>query len=330
MNELVPVVAWVGAVLAALSSFLLFGRMRIFGMFLGRGGSDTKISVIIPARDEEANLGKLLPMLNEQHEAVHEVIVVNDHSQDGTADVVHKHGATLLESKELPEGWYGKSWACAQGARAATGDWLLFLDADVEPGPDTVTLMKSSSAEWPDAVISVCPWHRMERPYEQLSVFFNLLMIGGVGAFTWKGATAPQVALFGQVLLIKRELYKKTGGHELVKGELLENFCLGRELENMGIERRCFLGGHSIAMRMFPSGFASLLESWTKAGTAGATSTSKGILILSSLWLTGLMFVSTSLFLVFMCGPSEIMSFATCSPSLTPASKRSATISTSS
>ena len=86
--------------------------------------------MIIPARNEAHNLPRLLESLASQSVQPREVIVVDDGSTDDTAEIARRHGAEVLVSKPLPEGWRGKPWACHQGAEAASGDLLCFVDAD--------------------------------------------------------------------------------------------------------------------------------------------------------------------------------------------------------
>jgi dolichol-phosphate mannosyltransferase len=95
------------------------------------------VSVVIPARDEEARIaGALAPLRDER--GVTEVLVVDDRSSDATAEVARAHGARVVAGAPLPEGWTGKVWALEQGLRAATGEFVVFLDADTRPeaGPD--------------------------------------------------------------------------------------------------------------------------------------------------------------------------------------------------
>ncbi|MEM9016793.1 MAG: glycosyltransferase, partial [Verrucomicrobiota bacterium] len=192
-----------------------------------------KISVIIPARNEEKNLSRLLPSLRNQVHAPHEIIVVNDQSEDRTGEVARENGAVVVGGRDLPEGWYGKPWACQQGADASTGDWFLFLDADtVLEGEGLLRIGHLATDE--TVVHSVCPYHRVSKAYEQLSSFFNVIMILGMNAFTTKGSEADEIGLFGQAMLISRSTYEGMGGHEKVKDQVLENFHLSRFLDEAG------------------------------------------------------------------------------------------------
>ena len=296
MSAALIVVALIGFLMAAISMRLLFGRLREVPKALA--DRDPGVSVIIPARNEAANLRKLLPSLTGQKLRPLEIIVVDDQSEDGTAEVARSLGAKVLSGKALPEGWFGKPWACQQGAEDAKGEVLLFLDADVELEEDALSRLAAETLKKPGAVLSVCPWHRTELPYEQLSVFFNLLMVGGIGAFTWKGDEARGIGLFGQTMWIPSSLYQEIGGHHKVRLTVLENFHLSRELEEIGVERACYLGRGCISMRMFPGGMSEMMSSWAKGFSSGAGLTPKRVLLLSSLWLTGLMILTVNLFLL--------------------------------
>jgi dolichol-phosphate mannosyltransferase len=92
------------------------------------------VSVVVPARDEAGRLAPCLAGLRADATA-HEVLVVDDRSCDDTAAVARAGGATVIDGAELPAGWAGKAWALEQGLRAATGDWVVFLDADTRPRP---------------------------------------------------------------------------------------------------------------------------------------------------------------------------------------------------
>ena len=235
-----------------------------------------KLSIIIPARNEEHNLPALLRSINAQSVRPAEVIVVDDGSTDRTATVARELGATVIPSRPLPEGWRGKTWACHQGAKAATGDRLLFLDADTwfEPGG-----LEQILANYTGGAFSVGPYHAVREPYEQLSLFFNLNMTAG---------TVPG-GLFGQMLLVDRESYRQVSGHETVKGRILENFWLAEQFRAAGIAVRSVTGRGMLSFRMYPNGLKELVEGWTKGFSSGARQTPRGKLIGLVLWMIGLM-----------------------------------------
>jgi 4,4'-diaponeurosporenoate glycosyltransferase len=241
------------------------------------------VSVIVPARNEERNLPRLLDSLQGMKARPAEVIVVDDDSSDATARVAEARGARVVPSGGLAEGWKGKSWACYQGAQAAKGDALLFLDADtwLEPG-GYARLMALFAASGPQrAVVSVLPYHRVERAYEQLSVYFHLLMAMGAGGF----GLMEKPKLFGQSLLLRRDAYRRSGGHAAIRGEILENFKLAAAAERAGLQCIDRGGRGVLAMRMFPDGFGQLCEGWTKGFAQGAAGSSRWVLGLSVVWL---------------------------------------------
>jgi len=270
--------------------------------------SGARISVIVPARNEETNLARLLPSLTAQDLPPGEIIVVDDQSGDGTAGIAREHGAKVVPGRELPEGWFGKPWACQQGAEAAGGDWLLFLDADIVLEPGAMRRIAGLTAET-DSVHSICPYHRIARPYEELSAFFNVIMVLGMNAFTLRGERAPSIGLFGQAMLVSREQYDAAGGHAAVKREVLENFHLSRHFAAAGYRCRCYLGRGTLWMRMFPGGFGDLVSGWSKGFVSGAGNTPRSALIGISLWLSGLIVVAMSAFSLLPLGTAHLQAF---------------------
>lgn len=252
------------------------------------------ISIIIPARNEEAIIGTLLNSIKQQSFSPLEVIVANDNSEDATAEIAQSVGATVMDVPPLPDGWKGKPWACFNAAQKAKGDYLLFVDADTQLESKALEAM-AQHADQPSLVLSICPFHTIEKPYEELSSFFNLLMVAGSNAF---GRTNDSSALFGQCMLISKIDYAAVGGHESVKFETLENFRLAELLELKGIKRRCLLGKGSINMRMFPESLQQLSSSWKKGFTNGAANTNPKALLYSSIWISGAMFSIVSLLLL--------------------------------
>ncbi len=240
--------------------------------------SDMKLSIIIPARNEEHNLPTLLRSIQAQSMQPHEIIVVDDGSSDRTAELARQFGAAVISSAPLPEGWRGKTWACHQGARAVQGQHLMFLDADTwfEPGGLGNILAAYNGGAW-----SVGPYHTVHKPYEHLSAFFNVVM---------NAATVPR-GLFGQMLLVDRESYQRAGGHEAVKGYILENFRLAKHFAAAGVATCSVTGRGVLAFRMYPDGVGALVRGWIKGFASGAGATPAPILLLIVAWLTGMAMV---------------------------------------
>lgn len=281
-------------IIALLISFaIIFSLIRPRYLSSNTAGAE-KISIIIPARDEEENIGNLLRSIRGQDTQPFEILVIDDQSTDRTAEVALKLGATVITGREMPTGWKGKTWACQQGAEASNGEWLLYLDADLtllEEGLAKLAALTSKKATY-----SICPYHRVRRPYEQLSAFFNTVTLAGVDAFA--ATPSPQSTLFGQVLLIHRDHYQKAGGHEAVKDEILENFQFAQRLKQQDINVHLYLGKGTVEMRMFPHGLSQLTNSWKKGFLAGAAQSPRRALLTTSLWLSGGMMLLVSFILL--------------------------------
>lgn len=295
------------AILFAPAIWFLLGRPRFLSSLPPAekpGKASAAISIIIPARNEEANIARLLESIQQQSSQPLETIVVNDGSTDNTASIASQLGARVIDVAALPDGWMGKPWACQQGAHAAntansaTGDWLLFLDADLILEPSALHALSQVCAG-SDQVHSVCPHHVIKHPYEQLSAYFNVLMLAGVNAFGIGKSATDNAALFGQCLLISQKHYQQVNGHETVKDKALENFHLARQFKQLGIPCSCYLGKGLIHMRMFPNGIGELWSSWKKGFTSGAAHTAPRALLLSSLWISGMMLTIVCLILSF-------------------------------
>ena len=246
------------------------------------------LSVIIPARNEAANLPRLLRSLREQPVPPDEILVVDDASTDGTAAVARELGARVVTPPPLPEDWRGKTWACHQGAEAAKGEWLLFVDADTWFEPNGLATVQSQFSAVGGGALSVAPRHHVERLHEQFSAFFNLVMVAGTGAFTLLGDRLAPRGLLGQCLLIEKSAYRRTGGHAAVKGRVLENFCLAETLRAAGVPLHCRGGQDVFSFRMYPGGWRELMDGWIKGFAAGAGKTPPLLLLLVIAWMSGL------------------------------------------
>ena len=271
--------------------FLLLGLMLLWKIPYPRREDPAQmplnsISVIIPARNEEKSLARLLRSLEEQKMKPHEVILVDDHSEDGTAEIAKKADCRVIPALDLPEGWTGKPWGCWQGAKQAQGDLFLFLDADTFLEKDG--LEKLVSTYWQGkGLLTVQPYHRMEKPYERLSAIFNIFVLAGMNTFTPWGAKRKPMGAFGPCNLCSREDYFAAGGHEKVKGEVLESLDLAKEFQKKSLPVRCYGGRGTISFRMYPGGIRSLIEGFSKGFGTGAQAMSPGILFMAVGWVTG-------------------------------------------
>lgn len=248
--------------------------------------AEASLSIIIPARNEEKNLPRLLKSIAGSTTRAAEVLVVDDGSSDDTAAIAASLGARVLQAAVKPDGWTGKAWACFQGAPNATGELFLFLDADtyfLPGGLDRVIAYWLRERDR-NLVLSLLPYHAMDAAYEQPSLFFNILMAAGAGGF---GLIATP-RLFGQSLLISKETYFAAGGHAAVRGVVLENLRWAGKLREYGARILCLSGKGTLHMRMFPEGFRQMSESWTKAFVQGAADSGRTVLLLAIVWISTL------------------------------------------
>ena len=266
------------------------GFLFLFRIPVCRIGSASRLyptlSIIVPARNEERNLPNLFGSLAEQDLSPTEVIVVDDNSTDSTAQMARDAGARVFPSKPLPAGWRGKTWACLQGAEAAVGEVLLFVDADTFFESGGLRRIVDTYLE-KTGVMSVGAYHEVKCKYEELSAFFNLIMTAGTGAFTILRQKLQPTGLFGQFLMLDRDTYFKCGGHASVKDKILENFYLAEVFRRSGTPMRCYGGKGAFSMRMYPEGLRDLIQGWSKAFAAGAAQTPLPILLMIIAWIAG-------------------------------------------
>ena len=248
--------------------------------------SQESVSIIIPARNEEKTLPRLLRSIIDSATRPLEVVVVDDGSTDHTAEVAASLGAHVFPSVERPAGWTGKSWACYQGAQCATGEVLLFLDADTYFLPGGLERLVSCWSWQRDRrlVLSVLPYHATNAACEQLSLFFNVLMAAGAGGFG--PLSTPR--LFGQSLCISKDTYFAAGGHAAVRGIVLENLRWASKLRDCGARIICLGGKDTLHTRMFPDGFQQMSESWAKAFFQGAADSGHMVLFMAIAWISAL------------------------------------------
>jgi 4,4'-diaponeurosporenoate glycosyltransferase len=250
------------------------------------GTSEARVSVIVPARDEAGPLPALLESLTRQSRRPHEVIVVDDQSDDGTSAVAVAAGAMVIRADGRPDGWLGKPWACRCGAAVATGDLLVFLDADTVAAPEFMDRLQPM-VEAAGGLVSVAPFHQTRQPYEQASALFNLVAIMGVGTSSMR-RRARVAGAFGPCLAMRKDDYAAIGGHAAVRGEVLDDLALARAFERHGLPVTNLGGGTLFRYRMYPGGVSQLVEGWSKNFAAGAGRTPPIRLLAIVAWLSGL------------------------------------------
>ena len=243
---------------------------------------EARVSAVVPARDEEATLPALLASLRASSVPLREVVVVDDGSRDATAAVARAGGARVLAAGTPPEGWTGKAWACDVGARATSGDLLLFLDADTVLGPDALAGLLALHRQH-GGLVSVQPWHRVVRAYEQLSAYFNVVALLASGAFARRPARRPMA--IGPCLLTSRVDHERVGGHATVRAEILDDVRLAHAYHRAGLAVTSAVGGTSVWMRSYPGGLRQLVAGWTKNFASGASAADPRAMLGTVVWL---------------------------------------------
>jgi len=223
------------------------------------------VSVIVPARNEEACLGACLQSLVGQAGVSFEIIVVDDGSTDRTPEIARSFpGVRVVNPGPLPPGWTGKNNALVAGAKDARGEWLLFTDADTVHRAGSLARSMAEVRERGVALLSYSPEQEVHGICEKavMPVIFAEL------ASTYRPSevsdpASPAAAANGQYILISREAYDAVGGHTAIATSLLEDVALARAVKASG--RKIFFryGGDAVRTRMYRS-FAQLREGWTK------------------------------------------------------------------
>ena len=246
--------------------------------------ADRQVSIVIPARNEAANLERLLASLGAACSGA-QVIVVDDASTDDTSVVARAHGASVVRNDgDPPPGWTGKTYACQRGADVATGRVLVFLDADVTLHDRAIDRVVAA-LDAQGGLVSVQPYHAVHRPHEQLSAVCNAVTMMGSGAFAaWPRPRRP--VAFGPCLASTRADYVATGGHSSVAGEVVEDVQLARRYAEHGLPTTVFAGRDTISFRMYPHGVVQLIEGWSKNLTSGARLVDPLAAFVAAWWVT--------------------------------------------
>ena len=247
-----------------------------------------QLSIIIPARNEEFRIPELLASLKAQDIKPLEIIVMDDHSDDKTAEIASLTGARVITS-ETENDWVGKSAACWDGALQARGKWLLFLDADTKLGsPGGLRQIIASYAELSGSgILSFQPYHRVKNIYESFSAIFNIIVVAGMNVFTPWREKFTSAGAFGPCIICNKEEYFAIGGHKAISEAIMDDLALGELFQQHGYQVKNYVGQHIISLRMYPEGFRQLFEGWTKSFGTAYQSTHPFVFSLILIWISG-------------------------------------------
>ena len=234
------------------------------------------VSIIVPARNERRNIERCVTSILESDYPALEVIVVDDHSTDGTGEIARTLATSnarlrVIESPELPDGWFGKQWACATGAAVARGDLLCFTDADTSHSPDLLTRAVNAMRSRQADLLSVAGSQEMGSFWERViqpQIFFLLTMRYGSTERVSHAKRAEDVIANGQFLLVRREAYDAIGGHASVRDKVAEDLALAQCVFRAGRRLAVVLGPTQLSTRMYAS-LGELVEGWRKNVFAG-------------------------------------------------------------
>jgi chlorobactene glucosyltransferase len=261
------IVTFLGVLLCiALSNWLALRRLESYA----RGGTGPRVSILLPARNEAANIAACARSLLAQDYPDFELLVLDDNSTDGTGDIARELAARdnrlrVLEGRPLPEGWLGKHWACHQLTQAARGDLWLFTDADTVHHPralrEAVAALQTENADlvtglprqemlsWGERlIVSILPW--------SIFCFYPLAV---AERLRWP----PLVMAVGQFMLFRREAYQKIGGHESVRAHVADDIALAQRLVARGGRWRFLDAANRVSCRMYRN-FGQAYEGFSK------------------------------------------------------------------
>jgi chlorobactene glucosyltransferase len=229
-----------------------------------------KVSVLIPARNEEGSIAACVHSLLAQTYPAFEVLVLDDHSSDATLPILQELARAdsrlaVLTGSALPTGWLGKSWACTQLALHSSGELLLFTDADTVFAPHALSeLVRSMAGEGADMLTGF--------PRQQVVTWGERLL---VPFFSWAACCFLPLALayrvrmpglstaVGQLMLFRREAYALIGGHARIHTSIVEDLDLARQIKAAGLRWRVVEVADLISCRMY-SGSRAALEGFAK------------------------------------------------------------------
>jgi chlorobactene glucosyltransferase len=233
------------------------------------------VSVLIPARDEEETIRACVEAIMAQTYPNFEVLVVNDRSEDRTAEIVSELAGQdprvrLINIAELPAGWTGKTHGLWKAVKQAKGEYLLFIDSDTIQEPENLTICMSHMLREDTDMLSLLPrmrnetfWEHVTQPLASicLMLWFSLHRVNDPKRKESFGN--------GQYILMRRSAYDAIGGHEAVKSELVEDIHLARAIKGNGHRLRVAAAQEISSTRMYTS-LATIIKGWARIYFAAA------------------------------------------------------------
>ena len=261
--DLLPIVPW-------LLPFLTLPRLtsRTPNLSDAPVAGGELVSVIVPARNEAATIRTLLSSLLATRYHPVEIVVVDDRSTDDTAAVVSTVSdprLRLIRGDELPQGWYGKPWACYQGFRAAQGSLLLFTDADTHHHPELLGRAVGALSQEGAGLVTVSPRQRCVTFWERVvmpQIWFLLALRYHPPAVN-RGRQERDVIANGQFILTTRQAYEAAGTHKVVSHEVAEDLALAQAYLRRGLKLHFAFAEQFMETRMYQN-LAQLIEGWSK------------------------------------------------------------------
>jgi glycosyltransferase involved in cell wall biosynthesis len=225
-----------------------------------------RVSIIVPARNEEETIEQALQTLLALDYDNYEVIAVNDRSTDRTGEIMERisqnphpvaqnatrmgHPLRVIHHTELPPGWLGKTHAMWAAANHATGDWLLFTDADVMFKPDSVRRALAYAEAEPADHVVLFPRMIMKQPGEYMMIaFFQTMFMFGHRPWKVADPSTDDHMGVGAFNLVRRRVYDAVGTYEALRMEVLDDMKLGKVVKNAGFAQRNVFGGDLISIR---------------------------------------------------------------------------------
>lgn len=238
--------------------------------------ADGRVTAIVPARNEAANIDGWLQDVTQQSGGIARILVADDSSVDETVPIAQAWTqrdprVEVVRCQPPPAGWIGKSWAAYTAALRARTDWLLFSDADMRMRPATVAAALQAARELDAAGLSVSATLECKSPLEQIIMPLIAALIFTAYPVSSINDDRRATALFwGGFILVRRDAYFLIGGHAAVRAEIAEDRGLAQRLKAFAYRIRLLNGSHFVRVRMYSS-LPAMWEGWRKNFYEGVT-----------------------------------------------------------